>query len=100
MEGSLSVLSSFLFVVLIYGALLNGTHHWFSLLFNMMAICALLRRRSNLRIAIAGALIGCASFFTLSHGVVCGVAIAVSLAWDYLPARRSWGTPSSGKALF
>ncbi|HEX3472846.1 MAG TPA: hypothetical protein VHT28_16820 [Silvibacterium sp.] len=82
MELDLALLSTLIFLVLIYGSLLNATHHWFSLLAVMCAIRVLMPQRTSLRIAIAGGLLGLASFFTQTAGVMCVLALLLLFAWE------------------
>jgi len=79
MPRSAAVLASCLFVVLIYSRLLNATHHWFSLLAIMTAVAILMRGIDGRKLALAGALLGMACFFTQTHGVVALVAVSIFL---------------------
>lgn len=74
-----AVLSSGLFVVLIYSRLLNATHHWFSMLAIMAAVSILMRGRDARKLAMAGALFGLACFFTQTHGLVALAAVSIYL---------------------
>src|SRR5215467_12923967 len=74
-----AVLSSCLFVVLIYSRLLNATHHWFSVLAIMTAVAILMRGIDARKLALAGALLGIACFFTQTHGVVALAAVSIFL---------------------
>jgi hypothetical protein len=62
-----AVLSVVLFLVLVYGRLLNATHHWFSVLIIMVAVSLGMDRMGFLRVWIIGMLLGLASFFTHTH---------------------------------
>ena len=86
----LAVLVAMLFTVLIYGRLLNATHHWFSVLLIMVAVCAVIKARSIPRIAVAGALLGLASFFTQTHGLAAAGALALFLIWERFSTRARW----------
>lgn len=79
MHRGAAVLSSCLFVVLIYSRLLNATHHWFSVLAIMIALAILMRGIDARRLAMAGALLGIACFFTQSHGIVALAAVSIFL---------------------
>jgi len=79
MPRNAAVLASCLFVVLIYSRLLNATHHWFSLLAIMTAVAILMRGIDGRKLALAGALLGMACFFTQTHGVVALVAVSIFL---------------------
>jgi hypothetical protein len=76
-----AVLSSCLFVVLIYSPLLNATHHWFSVLAIMTALAILMRGIDARRLAMAGALLGIACFFTQTHGIVALAAVSIFLKY-------------------
>lgn len=80
-----AVLSSCLFLVLIYSRLLNATHHWFSVLAIMTALAILMRGIDARRLAMAGALLGIACFFTQTHGIVALAAVSIFL--KYYDAR-------------
>jgi hypothetical protein len=68
-----------IFVVFVYGRWLDATHHWFSLFLILLAIRVLLTDRSPSRIAVAGALIGVATFFTQTAGAAAWLAFAIAL---------------------
>lgn len=78
------------FLVLVYGPLLDATHHWFGLLAMLSAARALMPRRTTGRLATAGALLGVASFFTQSTGVAGVAGLSIALAWEGLLAREQW----------
>ena len=90
MARSPALLATVLFVSLVYGRLLNATHHWFSVLLILSAVAVAIERRTMVRIVVAGALLGLASFFTQSHGVAAAGALAVFLAWEGFAGRGSW----------
>ncbi len=87
MPRSRASLAAALFVVLIYGKLLNGTHHWFCQVALLGAVLVLLRRRSLARIAIAGGLFGLAAFFTQTTGVIAAAAAVLFLFWERSATR-------------
>ncbi len=89
MELRFAVLATALFLVLIYGKLLNGTHHLFSLLAIMSAV-RIYGRENPFRILIAGAFLGLASFFTQTHGAAALLAFAIFLLWQRSRDRQSW----------
>ena len=78
-------LSTVLFVVFVYGRWLDATHHWVSLFAILLAINVILTDRSPSRLAIAGVLIGMATFFTQTSGVV-WLIFAASLFYEQNPA--------------
>jgi hypothetical protein len=75
-----------LFVVFDYGRWLDATHHWCSLFLILLAITVLLTDRSPSRMAIAGALIGMATFFTQTAGAAAWLAFAIALFYEQTPA--------------
>jgi hypothetical protein len=92
MEQNLALLAAVLFLVFVYCRLLNATHHWFSLLAALCAVRIVMPGRTGLRIAIAGTMLGVASFFTQTAGVAGLLALLLSLAWDRSSAKESWRT--------
>jgi hypothetical protein len=78
-------LTTVLFVVFIYGRSLDATHHWFSLMAILVAIVILIPDRSLSRIALGGALIGIAAFFTQAAGAAAWLAFALSLFYERAP---------------
>jgi hypothetical protein len=90
MERRLALLATFLFLVLIYGKTLNGTHHWFSILAIMCATAIVMRSRSAVAIAIAGVLCGLSSFFTQTHGVFAVLAFSTFLLWEDVHEKKGW----------
>ncbi len=95
MKESQALLAASLFLVLIYGKLLNATHHWFSVFAVMMALAVLMKATTSARIMAAGALLGLASFFTQTRGVAAAAGVAVFLVWMWsgtkLPSRNCIG---------
>jgi hypothetical protein len=83
-------LAAWLFLVLIYGKLLNATHHWFSMLAAMAAVAILMKARTPERIVISGFLLGVASFFTQTRGPVAALGIAIFLFWEKIRTEGSW----------
>jgi hypothetical protein len=82
MKPTQAALAAALFMVLDYGKMLNGTHHWFSVLAVMGALAVLLKARTPARIVMAGTLLGTASFFTQTRGAIAALGIAGFLIWD------------------
>ncbi|HKV38570.1 MAG TPA: hypothetical protein VJX67_05100 [Blastocatellia bacterium] len=85
-----AALASLLFVVLIYGRLINATHHWFSLTLILLAVTVLMVRRTINRVFFAGLLVGLAAFFTQSHAQAAALAIALFLTWERHVIGGSW----------
>jgi hypothetical protein len=90
MERDMALLSSLLFLVYIYADSLDATHHWFSLLAALCAVYVVIPARTPPRIAVAGVLLGVASFFTQTAGAAAVLALIVSLAWDAVSGNKSW----------
>ena len=90
MDRPRALLATALFVSLVYGRLLNATHHWFSVLLILSAVAVAMERRTPVRIGLAGGLLGLASFFTQTHGVAAAGALAVFLVWECVEERASW----------
>jgi hypothetical protein len=82
MKPAQAALAAALFMVLDYGKMINGTHHWFSVLAVMGALAVLLKARTPARIVIAGTLLGAASFFTQTRGAIAALGVAGFLIWD------------------
>src|SRR5690242_664155 len=80
-------LATLLFLVLVYGKLLNATHHWFSVLIILCAVRVAFNGMNSVRLVSIGVLLGAAAFFTQAH------AAAAVLAFALLLALESWSTP-------
>jgi hypothetical protein len=89
LKTSQAILAASLFTVFIYGTLLNATHHLFSELAVLGAVAVLMRGKSWTRIALAGMLLGLATFFTQTRGPIAALAIAAYFTWDQLRAGGS-----------
>jgi hypothetical protein len=85
-----ALLATALFLVLIYGKLLSGTHHLFSALAIMSAVNTCVRKITGTRILVAGALLGLASFFTQTHGTAALLAFATFLIAKLLRTKGTW----------
>ncbi|HEX3472845.1 MAG TPA: hypothetical protein VHT28_16815 [Silvibacterium sp.] len=90
MDTGPALLATLLFLVFIYGRLLDATHHWFSMLALLCAVRIVMPGRSAPRIAMAGALFAVASFFTQTAGVAGLIALLVSIAWEGFCAKKRW----------
>jgi hypothetical protein len=84
-----AMLATALFLVLIYCKLLNGTHHWISLLCVMGAVRLRMRSSAPGSTFAIGTLLGVASFFTQTRGVAVLLAFVLFLAWRKLRFERS-----------
>jgi len=90
MDRDMAMLATLFFLVFVYSRLLDATHHWFSLLALLCAVRVVMPEWTGLRSAIAGTLLGVASFFTQTAGVAGLIALLLSLAWERLGAKKSW----------
>jgi len=90
MERRSAVLAAALFLVLVYGRLMNATHHLFSMLAILGAVKIGMRSTTAVRVLVAGALLGVASFFTQTHGVAALLAFAVFLIWKRSRSKEPW----------
>jgi len=70
----------------------DATHHWFSTLAVMLAVAAVIEKRSRARLVVAGALCGLALFFTQVRGVAGLLGFAVFLLWERQGKRESWNS--------
>jgi hypothetical protein len=87
LDRALALLATLLFLTLIYTRLLNATHHFFALLAILCAVSAMHRSSSRWTIAAAGVLLGCASFFTQTHGAAALIAFTAFILWDSWRAK-------------
>src|SRR5262249_36847477 len=87
MDWRMSLLAASMVGVVVYGARLDATHHWLSLIFALSAVRVLLPARTTFRVAIAGALLGIATFCTQTAGVFALLAIGASLVWEHLSKK-------------
>jgi hypothetical protein len=90
MERRSAVLAAALFLVLVYGKLMNATHHLFSVLAILGAVKIGMRSTAVVKVLVAGALLGAASFFTQTHGVAGLLAFAVFLNWKRSRSKEPW----------
>jgi hypothetical protein len=90
MDRRSAVLTAVFFLVIVYGKLLNGTHHWFSVLAIMGAIKIYSGTTGPGRTMASGALLGLASFFTQTHGAVALLAFILFLALMWRRSRQPW----------
>jgi len=68
--------------VLVFGQMLGGTHHWWSVLAIMSSVAVIGADRARPRLGPAGALLGLAAFFTQTHGAAALVAFVGFLVWE------------------
>ncbi len=79
MRVRVAALTTGLFLIGIYGKLLNATHHWFAVLLILIAVRVSMLRVTYKRIAVSGALIGLAAFFNHVHGAAALLGFMVFL---------------------
>jgi hypothetical protein len=85
-----AMLATIFFLVIVYGKLLNATHHWFSVLAIMGATKIYMGKASAARTLGAGALLGLASFFTQTHGAAALLAFILVLALTWWRKEEPW----------
>jgi hypothetical protein len=85
-----AALATTLFLVCLYGRMLIGTHHWFSVLCVLGAVAILMEAGTPARIATAGALLGVATFFTQTRGPIAALGIAAWLMWNRFRTEQPW----------
>lgn len=90
MSRAWALLATALFLVTIYGNLLNGTHHWFSVLCVLIAVRIFMQRTGSAATLAVGALLGLASFFTQTRGVAALLAWIVFLVAGQLRHYKPW----------
>jgi hypothetical protein len=99
MRRSFALLTTAFFLVAVYGKILNATHHWFSVLTIMAAVKICIERTTTPRILAAGALLGLASFFTQTHGLVALLAFATFLLLQHSRSRKPWADLLRGQTV-
>lgn len=90
MKDNSAALATGLFMVLIYGKALNATHHWFAVLFILIAVRVAMERVTAKSIALSGALLGLAAFFNQAHGAAALIGFTVFLLCRRSRAEWSW----------
>jgi hypothetical protein len=90
MRPAQAMLAVALLLVLVYGKLLNGTHYWFSLPFVLGAILLLQESPTLARTALAGALLGAASFFTQTRGPAAALAVSGVMLLERYRMQDPW----------
>ena len=90
MNREWALLASGLFLIFVYARLLDATHHWFSLLAVLVAARVAMPERSLRRLAVAGACLGVASFFTQTAGVAGTLALVLTLIWERVTDHKPW----------
>ena len=99
MQQRSAILASVVFLVFLYGKMLNATHHWFSVLLILAAVKILMGGQRPARLLGAGALLGSATFFTQTHGVFALFACATWLALSHLQKKTPMASLLKQEAL-
>lgn len=94
-----SMLTTALFLVVIYCKPLNGTHHWLSVLCVMAAVMVWMRSFMAGTTLSVGALLGLASFFTQTRGVAALAAFIAFLILRQLRIKVWWSETLVDTAL-
>lgn len=80
-RGWLVFLPAVLLMGFVLAFSLDPTHHWFSTLALMGAVCALFEGHSLGRVALAGAFLGVAASFTQTKGAAAVIALVAYFLW-------------------
>jgi hypothetical protein len=92
MPRAQAALATSLYLVLVLGMTLQGTHHLLSLVPTLGAVAVLMKGRTPAKIVIAGALLGVATFITQTRGPVAALGFAAWMMWE---RSRTKEPPSS-----
>ncbi len=92
MSRAQAALATAIYMVFVIGGTLDGTHHWFSLLAILGAVAVLMNGRTTVRIAIAGALLGLATFITQTRGPAAAVGISAWMMWERYRTQELWSS--------
>jgi hypothetical protein len=84
-----AALATAIFTVFVFGHGIDATHHWWSMLAVMTSVAVFSPERAPWRGAVAGLLLGIASFFTQTHGPAALLAFLVFMASDARAEGRS-----------
>jgi len=82
-RGCARFVPALLFLTLLLPSMLDGTHHWYSVMAAMAAVAVVLEGRTSGRLAMAGILCGLSAWFTHMRGFMAVVGIAVFLGWQW-----------------
>ena len=82
-QGWASFVPALLFLTLLFPSMLDGTHHWYSVLAAMAATVVVLEHRTLTRLALAGMLCGLSAWFTHMRGFLAVLGIAIFLVWEW-----------------
>lgn len=90
MPRSAAALATGLYTVFVFGGTVNGTHHFFSLLAVLGAVALLMQRKSSLTVALAGLLLGLATFFTQTRGPIAALGVAAWMTSENFRLDDPW----------
>ena len=85
--GTAALLPGLLFVSVPFSAYLDATHHWYSTVATTAALAVLIEKRTPTRLMWAGILMGIATFFTQSVGLLT-VGFAIFSLWEFRPDEQ------------
>ena len=84
------------FLVFDFSSASDVTHHWYSTLAVLGAVCVLMRGKQSRRVAVAGILCGVAILFTQTQGGMAAIGISLYL---FLTRRKADGSADLAKKL-
>lgn len=82
LTGAAALLPALAFLVVCQRSSLDGSHHWYSTLFVLLAINIVARTQRLAWIAVAGALLGVATLITSSRGAFVAAGVALFFVWS------------------
>lgn len=91
MNGYARFLPGFLFLTLPFSSYLDGTHHIYSVLAAISALALVIEKRTTIRLAWAGSLLGLGTFFTQSLLLV-PLTFGLFVAWEGIRGREAGRT--------
>lgn len=92
-RGWASFVPGLVFLTVLFPSMLDGTHHWYSVLGAIAAITVVIEDRSPRRLAIAGMLCGFSTWFTHMRGFMAVLGIAIFVAWEWQQAGPKGAVP-------
>jgi hypothetical protein len=97
-QGWVAFIPVLLFLTLLFPSMLDGTHHWYSVMGAMAAVAVVLEDRSPRRLACAGLLCGLSAWFTHMRGFMAILGIAIFLVWEWQQKKFGIGQLFKGLA--
>jgi hypothetical protein len=89
LTGAASFLPPLAYMVACQRSSIDGSHHWYSTLFVLIAINLLARARSTFWIGCAGATLGVSTLFTTTRGVAVALGISLFYLWSMRNGRAA-----------